>query len=379
VDGAEVLASISDTFSRYIALPPGAADAAALWASHAHCPCAFEHSPRLNPCSPEKQCGKTLLLDVLSCVVPRPLRTESLTAAVLFRLVDSQQPTLLLDECDSFLGDNEELRGLLNAGHKKGAKAFRCEGDSNAVRGFNAFGPAALAGIGNLPGTLFDRSIVIRLTRAKPGEVKARFDSRHVEREAELCRKLARWVSDNFARLEGCDPVLPNGAFNRLADNWRPLFAVAEVAGGDWPQRAREAFRLLTTTADLDAQGIGAVLLSDIRDMFGEAAQTRLASSALAVALAEIEGRPWAEFGRSRKPISPNQLAQQLRKFAVAPRMMVVCGEEKNRRGYDLADFAEAFERFLPAQPGATAAAGQPAVEVQSPSEEREPADALSL
>jgi hypothetical protein len=111
----------------------------------------------------------------------------------------------------------------------------------------------------------FDRSIVIRLERAKPGELKERFDSRRVDREKELCRKLARFVADNAARLEACDPVLPAGAFNRLADNWRPLFAVAEIAGGDWPQRAADAFAKLNGQDDADAQGIGTMLLADIR------------------------------------------------------------------------------------------------------------------
>ena len=128
---------------------------------------------------------------------------------MLFRLVESGPPTLLLDEVDAYLDDAEELRGLLNAGHKRGARAYRCEGDNNTVRGFNAFAPAALAGIGNLPGTLHDRSIIIRLVRAKPGEVAARFDCRHTEAESELCRKLARWASDNFNRLENANPALP--------------------------------------------------------------------------------------------------------------------------------------------------------------------------
>src|SRR4029453_9603697 len=119
-------------------------------------------------------------LDVLASMVPRPLRTENMTAAVLFRLVESQRSKLLLDQVDSYLNEADELRGLLNAGHKRGAKAYRCEGENNAVRSFAAFAPAALAGIGILPGTLHDRSIVIRLTRAKPGEVAARFDSRRM-------------------------------------------------------------------------------------------------------------------------------------------------------------------------------------------------------
>src|SRR5262249_13380565 len=157
----------------------------------------------------------------------RPLPTENLTAAVLFRVVEKRKPTVLADECDTWLHDNEELRGMFNAGHRRGGQALRCEGDSHEVQAFRVYGPAVLCGIGALPGTLHDRSIVIRLVRAKPGEVLARFDSRRTEEETELCRKLARWTADNFSRLETADPELPETAFNRLADNWRPLFAIA--------------------------------------------------------------------------------------------------------------------------------------------------------
>ena len=327
VNGAEVLSAVAARFSLYVALPPGAADALTLWTAHTHGFAAFVHTPRVNLCSPEKGCGKTTALDVLASLTPRPLRTESITPAVLFRLVETCRPTLLLDEVDSYLPSNEELRGLLNAGHKRGARAFRCEGDSNTVKGYNAFAPAALAGIGNLPGTLYDRSIVIRLLRAKPGEITARFDSRHVTTETELCRKLARWTVDHFARLESADPALPEAAFNRLADNWRPLFAIADAAGCDWPARAAAAFAALTPSEDADAQGIGATLLADIAAVFAGAEADKLPSAELAEALAGIEGREWAEWGKTRNPFprthsqsSCGDFALRRTLFALEPR-----------------------------------------------------------
>ena len=250
VDGARTLDEVAAIISRYVMLPAKTVNAVTLWCAYSHAFKAFVHSPRLNLFSPEKGCGKTTLLDVITTMTPRSLRTENITAAVLFRLVDSQSPTLLLDECDTYLRDNDELHGLLNAGHKRGAQAVRCEGENNKVRVFNAFAPAVLAGIGSLSSTLHDRSIVIRLMRAKPGEVAIHFDSRRTQAEAELCRKLARWAADNFATLEAADPQLPPNAFNRLANNWRPLFAVAELAGGDWAQRAADAFAMLTESVN---------------------------------------------------------------------------------------------------------------------------------
>ncbi len=246
MDGADVLHRVADCFVLRVVLPPGAAHALALWGAHAHAFRAFLHTPRLNLTSVKAECGKTTTVDLIAAMTPRALRTENLTAPVLFRLVAQHQPTLLLDEVDSYLLYTEELRGLLNAGHKQGACAYRCEGQGNAVRAFNAFGPAVISGIGPVPDTLRSRSIRIELVKAKPEEIRARFDSRHTEIETVLCRKLARWAQDNFAALQACDPPMPPTAYNRVADNWRPLFAIAHIAGGDWPKLALEAYNHLT-------------------------------------------------------------------------------------------------------------------------------------
>ncbi len=345
MNGADVLAEIASTFARYVALPDGAADTLALWSAHTHCFQSFVCSPRLNISSPEKGCGKTTLRDVLAEFVPRPLPTENLSAPVLFRVIESRKPTVLADECDAWLRDNEELRGMLNAGHRRGGQALRCEGDSHEVRAFNVFAPAVLCGIGALPGTLHDRSIIVRLERAKPGELCQRFDSRHVEQETELCRKLARWCADNLARLGACDPVLPSSAFNRLADNWRPLFAIAQVAGGDWPQRAAEAFAKLTAKTDADAQGIGTMLLADIQRVFIEASAERMLSKTLVDTLCSMSDRPWPEANRGR-PITPTWMARRLHCFNVSSKTIRVGDERAN--GYELAHFQDAFDRYLP-------------------------------
>jgi putative DNA primase/helicase len=313
VCGARVLDEISKAFSRYIVLPAGAADVLALWCAHAHGFKAFLCSPRLNIQSPERGCGKTTARDVVGVFVPRPLLTENMTVAVLFRVVAAQSPTILADEYDAWLKDNEELRGVFNAGHRRGATVYRCEGNNNDVRAFAAFAPAVLCGIGALPGTLHDRSIVIRLERAKPGEVVNRFDSRQTQNEHELCRKLSRWTADNFARLESVDPKLPDGVFNRLADNWRPLFAIAEIAGGDWPQRAAVAFTKLTAKADMDAEGIGIMLLADIRDIFDRTEADPIPAADLVEALVEMEDRPWPELSHG-KPITKVKLSRMLKR-----------------------------------------------------------------
>lgn len=186
----------------YVALPPESADVIAVWIAHTYVYDVFEHTPRLHLTSPAPRCGKTTTRDVIGEMVCRPLSTENLSRAVLFRVIESSRPTLLADEVDAWLGDNEELRGLLNAGHKRNGQALRCEGEGNEVRAFNVFAPAVLCGIGSLPGTLHDRSIIIRLDRAKRGEVQERFDSRRTAHLKELARKLARFCTDSRTTFE---------------------------------------------------------------------------------------------------------------------------------------------------------------------------------
>ena len=344
VVGETILNEVAATILRYIITTKEAATAAALWIASAHAFNCFLHSPRLNITAPERGCGKTAFLDVIAVLTPKALRVENITTAALFRIIEKHAPTLLIDEYDSFLKDNEELRGALNAGHKRGGVIPRCEGDNNEVRLYKTFAPIALAGIRGLPGTLHDRSIIIRLTRAKKEELRARFDSRKTQNEKTLQRQLARWIADNAAALEACDPVLPEAAFNRIADNWRPLFAVAEIAGGDWPQRAAEAFRVLTVDTDGN-EGAAVQLLADLRTIFDSAGVDRIASAALCDRLAGMDESPWSEW-HHEKPITTRQLSRLLRGFNITPGTIRL--ENTTAKGYHRTAFDDAFERYLP-------------------------------
>jgi hypothetical protein len=179
-DGPRLLNQVAEAFKRYLVLPVGAADALALMVAHFHCYDAFLHTPRLSFQAVEKGCGKTTALELTACLSPRSLIAESVSTAVLFRVTEIQGVTILLDEVDAWLLGNEEMRGILNAGHRRAGQVLRC-GKENSVRKYNVFAPVVLAGIGALPDTLQDRSIVIRLTRAKPGELNARFDPRKTD------------------------------------------------------------------------------------------------------------------------------------------------------------------------------------------------------
>lgn len=223
---------------------------------------------------------------------------------------------------------------------------IRCEGDSNELREFRCYAPFLLAAIGALPSQLHSRSISIRLERAKREEIKkcSRFDEKHVEYEQELNRKLARWIADNRDRIESCKPKLPENLFNRIADNWWPLFVIAAVAGGDWTQRCAHALIKLTTRED-EADSLRVMLLADINEMF---TAERTFSKELVAALGDLKERPWPEVCRG-KPITERWLARNLIPFGVHSKTLRI-GEER-AKGYERTDFDEAFSRYLPNTP----------------------------
>lgn len=342
VDGSAVLADVARILAGYVHLPNGAATAISLWVAAAHAFEAFQHAPRLNVMAATRGCGKTLLLDALSTLAPRALRLENLTQAVLFRIAAAHKPTLLVDECDRHLKQNHELIGLLNAGFTRGGVVPRCEGDDNKVRLFPVFAPVALSGIGELPGTLHDRSIVIRLERARPSEIGRRFDSRRTEAETALKRRLMRWCADNASALADADPVMPQ-AFNRVADVWRPLFAVAEVAGGGWPARCAKAFARLQRP-DADAEPVAVQLLQDAAAEMDKVGAESMPSAGMVERLSLLEERPWPTWNHG-KPISARQVARMLAGFGIhsAPRRV----GDAVFRGYHRADFSDSLARYI--------------------------------
>lgn len=361
VDGDDLLDQIVKAICRYIVMPAHTAEATALWAVHCHCFQNWQQTPRLAVGSPEKGCGKSTLLDVLSHLVPRSITSENLSSAVLFRVIEAHHPVLLVDEVDTFLRDDEELRGILNSGHRKGGRVLRCEGDDHAVKAFATFSPVVTGGLGRLPGTLEDRSIPVLLQKRKPSERISSFRSDRTKDLHDLASQAARWVCDNQTALRDHEPEMPRGLFNRLADNWRPLLAIADVAGGDWPDTARIAALALCDQGD-DAETLKVKLLADIQTIFHETGAERLLSAALAEHLHKMEDRPWPEYGRSNKPISTAQIARLLKGFRIAPN--TIRTDTGRAKGYYLPKFKEAFERYLsPYPPSQSVTEGQVNVE----------------
>jgi putative DNA primase/helicase len=274
VNGACLLDDITGAVRKYIVLGELDAHTIALWIIHTHCLEAFSISPRLAITSPVPRCGKTTAMDVLRPLVWRPLKTASITAAAVYRTVELARPTLLIDEADAVFGkdgqpgQNEDLRAVLNSGHRRGDDVVRVHGDDHEVRMFATFAPVAIAMIGRLPDTLADRSVTVSLKRRLPSEKISRFRADRVGDLESLARKAARWAKDNAAAARRSDPEIPETIFNRDADNWRPLFTIAELAGGGWPERVRRAALAQTGASDDEAYNIQ--LLVDIRDVFAE-------------------------------------------------------------------------------------------------------------
>lgn len=357
VDGAALLDRLAAFYARHVFLPPGAADAMAPWAIHTHCFALFRHSPRLAFTSPEKRCGKTTALDTTALVCCKPLPTANVTAAAVFRTIEAAGPTLLIDEADTFLRDNEDLRGILNAGHKRGGQVIRCVGDDAEPRAFAVCGPAAIAAIGRLPGTITDRAIEVRMKRATRAERPEPLRAAAEAEGAELARRCARWVADNTDRLRDTDPALPVGLFNRAADNWRPLFAIARAAGGRWPERLTKAAAALAPD-DTDAEGRGVRLLADIKAIFDKREADRqeadkLASADLCDVLAADATGQWADY-KHGKPIGQAQLASVLKPFGIIPGTVRI--GKATPKGYERTAFAEAWSRYLPAPEDASPA-----------------------
>lgn len=349
VDGGALLDEIVRGLTRFIIFPNDAAvSAVALWSVHTHAHDASEISPMLAVTSPVKRCGKTRVLTLVGVIVPRALSTSNISPSALFRTVEKFRPSLLVDEADTFLSLSDELRGLLNAGHTRStAWSVRNVGDDHEPRRFSTWCPKVAALIGKLPDTLQDRSIEIAMRRRRAkGEKVERLTMKRLKKFEPLCQRAARWAQDHLSQLEEADPVIPEELGDRAQDNWRPLLAIADLVGGDWPTRARAAALALSGADQGEEDAIGIELLTDIRQEFESSKADRLASLELVQKLTALEERPWREWGRQQKPITQRQLAALLKPFGIRPKEVWIAGGKT--RGYEKEWFTDAFSRYLP-------------------------------
>lgn len=326
------------------------ADAVALWIAVTHAYEAFDIAPYLLVTSPERGSGKTVLLDCAEVLVREPLMAASVTAAVVARVTHERHPTLLIDEVDAVYRDKTEsgeaLRGVLNAGHRRGSPYLRMGGPKNSqLQEFDTFGPKGLAGIDKsgrqIPDTIRDRSVLIRLQRANPTVVRQRFRHRNARVEAKPIREaIAAGVAGFVFQY---DTDIPDELAGRAADVWEPLLAIADLAGEDWPKRAREAAVLLGTP-DADTDSLGIRLLSDLRQVWDGQAPTMF-SVDLITRLRNMDEAPWDTLGENREGIDARALAGLLKPYGITSG--TVRTGDQTAKGYARDRMVQAWESYL--------------------------------
>lgn len=339
-------------FGRFVAFPsPHAAVACTLWTAHAHAMEAWDSTPRLAFLSPEPGSGKSRALEIAELLVPRPAMAVNMSPAALFRLIGAEAglPTILFDEIDTVFGpkakDNEDLRGLLNAGWRRGAKTYRCamQGRKVELESYEAFSAVALAGLGNLPDTILTRSIIVRMRRRAPGERVEPYRRReHALAGAQLCERMEQWAAAHIGSLADARPAMPHGIEDRPADVWEPLLAIADAVGGDWPRLARQAAVALVAEAQDTPASLGTRLLADIRFVLKD--RDQISTAGLLELLNGLEEAPWGDM--RGKSLDSRQLAQMLKPYGVKPETIrTAMGTPK---GYRRATLWDAWQRYLP-------------------------------
>lgn len=357
VDGGLLLDAVEGFLQRYVVYPGEAERVAhALWIGHCWFMDAWDSTPRIAFLSPEPGSGKSRALEVTEPLVPNPVHAVNATPAYLFRKVSDPEgrPTILFDEIDTIFGprakENEDLRGMLNAGHRKGAMAGRCviRGKSVETEELPAYAAVALAGLDDLPDTIMTRSVVVRMRRRAPGETVEPWRLRTCGPEAyELRDRLAGWANAHQSKIAW--PVMPVGVEDRNADVWEALLAVADLAGSQWPQRARQAAVTLVTQSQQQAPSIGVLLLRDLRTVFTEHDTDRLATTTIIDALNAMDESPWSQIRRGN-PLDARGLSNRLGKYGIKPKSLRTSSGVV--KGYDATELADAWTRYLsPVQP----------------------------
>ena len=277
VDGQVLVDDMSKTIRGHVILSEHQALTVALWVIHTYAIDEAEHTPRLQIRSPTKRCGKTTLLNTIKPMVSKCVNTENITMAALFRLTEMFQPTLLIDEADTFFKredgkNNEDINAIMNAGHGRGGTVIRVVGEKFEVRAFQVFAPVAFAWLvkrNMQPSpTLEDRSITIELRRRLKTEEIVRLRSNRTGHLQLLGRKAARWAADHRASLADADPELPEELGDRDHDNWRPLIAIADAISESLSKKARAAALKIAEEDTGGEEDASVTALADVAAIF---------------------------------------------------------------------------------------------------------------
>ena len=363
-EGATILDDAFAYLNRFVSYPSEHTSVAhVLWCAHTHLIEAFESTGRLAFLSPEPESGKTRALEASEPLVARPISTVNASAAYLFRKAgdDAGSPTVLFDEIDTIFGakakEHEDIRGFINAGHRRGATYGRCVVHGNTVmtEEVPVYSAVAMAGLGWLPDTLLSRSIIIRMRRRLKTETIEPFRQRiHVREGQAIGRRLSLWAKSVLKDAEAARPEMPAGVEDRQADAWEPLLVVADLVGGEWPQKAREAAVALVTVARETPVSLNLRLLEDLRTVFlnrlvaiEQAQPHGLSTKTILDDLCALEDSPWQTINKGER-LSPDQLSRRLRDYSVKrTNLRLTPGVREQTKGYPIAPLADAWRRYL--------------------------------
>jgi hypothetical protein len=313
---------------------------------------AWESTPRIAFLSPEPGSGKSRALELSELLVPLPVEAINVTPAYLFRKVGSEagRPTILYDEIDTVFGpkakdNNEEIRGLLNAGHRRHGVAGRCvvRGKQVFTEEIPAYCAVAMAGLGDLPDTILSRCVIVRMRRRAPNEFVEPYRRRVHENGGHALRdKIAAWAADVEEGIGDPWPHMPESVTDRNADIWESLIAIAEMAGGEWPQRARKAAVALVAESKGTTPSLGIRLLADLRLVFGDA--EHMSTESIIKSLCGLDEAPWGDV--RGKPIDARGIANRLGVYGIKSKNVRLDGN-RVPKGYARADLWDAWQRYL--------------------------------
>jgi hypothetical protein len=345
--GGQLLRDVEYFSARFVILPPHVRLPLALWVTATYCFEAFDAMAYLCVTSPAPRCGKTRLLEVLSLLVCKPQRTANISEAALFRIIEAERPAILLDEAETLKGKGERaeyLRGLLNAGNRRDATVTRCVGPNHAPQPFSVYCPKIITGIGSMPHTIRDRSILIEMQRRKTSERVERFLFRKAKPEAENLReRISDFVAENRQAIEASYKGLELDFIeDRDAEAWESLFAILALMDHSRSEELKNCALALTgQKAEGEAEeSLSLRLLADLREIWPENEDTAF-SAHMIESLKGIEDSPWA----SEVELNPRKLARFLRPFGVQSQQVRV--GSKTAKGYHLSELEPAFARYL--------------------------------
>ena len=279
VDGLEMLKELYTTYGRPVWISDAARMMLAFWNIAEYDFKVWDKFPYLRIKSPDRNCGKSTLINTLERVVYKPFIGVSPTEASLFWLVQKEEPTLLLDNLD----DPErikEVAGLLDEAYDANRVVPRCQSDTGKLFGYRTFGPKVIASIRKLPGTTESRSLVVDIVRVPADKERQLEELCDIDPTVflNLKRKILAFVEDHKAEFRSVRPARPDWLKTRDWDLWKPLFTVADIIGGPAPNWVRAAAVGLFKDRVIE-ESLAIEILSHIRD----AANLRDADNQLAL------------------------------------------------------------------------------------------------